>query len=460
MLIPINTDAPLYHFPYGTIALIVINTLCFLLTGCAMDHDRLEPWMLEYGNGLNPLEWLTSMFAHGGFSHLIGNMFFLWGFGLVVEGKLGLRRFVMLYLGIGLLQSACVDLLTLHRTDDYVLKNVLKAESVDQLAADLAADFDLDEEDARQLAPQWIALHKGRCLGASGAIFGLMAIALVWAPKNEMHVVGFLLLRVLSFDVSIMWYSIFYIAMNVLGVVIDKFEMGSAGLHMIGGIIGFAAGVIYLKKDWVDCERWDLFAVLSGKYGRFADENWALGAHAHTDKVYSDIPLPTGADTAADGIAAKARQRKVASANRDGDSPGVVKVSRNLQPIASLIDDGDFIGASEMMYDLRMVDSDSRLDQERLKRFALGLLQADVTDDAEIYLDEYIERFPDDAIWAKIRLAHLLITLRQRPAAAVKLLRTMRGPEMSEQQKNQARKLIATAKKQISQGIQDAEPEW
>ena len=113
-----------------------------------------------------------------------------------------------------------------------------------------------------------------------------------------------------------------------------------------------------------------------------------------------------------------------------------------------------------MMYDLRMVDSDSRLDQERLKRFALGLLQADVTDDAEIYLDEYIERFPDDAIWAKIRLAHLLITLRQRPAAAVKLLRTMRGPEMSEQQKNQARKLIATAKKQISQGIQDAEPEW
>ena len=144
MLIPINTDAPLYHFPYGTIALIVINTLCFLLTGYAIDHDRLEPWMLEYGNGLNPLEWLTSMFAHGGFSHLIGNMFFLWGFGLVVEGKLGLRRFVMLYLGIGLLQSACVDLLTLHRTDDYVLKNVLNAESVDKLAADLAADFDLD----------------------------------------------------------------------------------------------------------------------------------------------------------------------------------------------------------------------------------------------------------------------------------------------------------------------------
>ena len=79
-LIPINTDAPLYHFPYATIGLIVVNTICFVATGCATNERLLEPWLLQYGEGLNPLEWIPAAFAHGGFMHLIGNMFFLWGF--------------------------------------------------------------------------------------------------------------------------------------------------------------------------------------------------------------------------------------------------------------------------------------------------------------------------------------------------------------------------------------------
>ena len=60
MLIPINTDAPLYHFPYATIGLIVANVVCFAATGFAMNDRLLEPWMLEYGNGINPLEWITA----------------------------------------------------------------------------------------------------------------------------------------------------------------------------------------------------------------------------------------------------------------------------------------------------------------------------------------------------------------------------------------------------------------
>ena len=99
-LIPINTDAPLYHFPYATIGLIVVNTICFVATGFALNERLLEPWLLQYGEGLNPLEWIPAAFAHGGFMHLIGNMFFLWGFGLVVEGKLGWRVFLPLYFGM------------------------------------------------------------------------------------------------------------------------------------------------------------------------------------------------------------------------------------------------------------------------------------------------------------------------------------------------------------------------
>ena len=117
-LIPINTDAPLYHFPYATIGLIVINSICFVATGFALNEKLLEPWLLQYGEGLNPLEWIPAAFAHAGLTHLLGDMFFLWGFGLVVERKLGWRRFIPLFLDMTADWVADVDILTVLRTDD------------------------------------------------------------------------------------------------------------------------------------------------------------------------------------------------------------------------------------------------------------------------------------------------------------------------------------------------------
>ncbi len=463
MFVPINTDAPLYHFPWATILLIVVNTACFLLTGCAFDHDRLEPWMLEYGNGVNPVEWISSMFAHAGFMHLIGNMFFLWGFGLVVEGKLGFRRFLMLYLGIGLLQSAHVDLLTLHRTDDYVMKHVLGAKDREELKKQIAGELELTDEEIEdsfmdELATEWISRHKGRCLGASGAIFGIMAVSLVWAPKNDMHVVGTIGFRPVSFEVSILVYAMFYLGLNLLGVLLDKLEMGSAGLHLVGGVIGFGAGVLYLKRGWVDCENWDLFAVLSGKYGRFANENWALGSYAHNSKVYSEIPIPTDTGNSGSGTGSST---KAGSSVRPAESATTGRrVSGKLATINRQIDSGDYFGAADSLIELRLTDSVSKLDEERLKKLAAGLLSEEAIDEGEIFLQEYIDRFPEESGWAKVDMARLLIRVRSRPAAALTLLRTLKASQLNEQQRNQAKKLMALAKKQISEGVEDAAEEW
>ena len=37
--------------------------------------------------------------------------------------------------------------------------------------------------------------------------------------------------------------------------------------HLIGAAIGFVVGTVLLKQRWVDCENWDLFAVINGTYG-------------------------------------------------------------------------------------------------------------------------------------------------------------------------------------------------
>lgn len=450
MLIPINTDAPLYHFPYATIGLIIANVVCFAATGFALNDRLLDPWLLEYGNGINPLEWIPAAFAHGGFGHLIGNMFFLWGFGLVVEGKLGWRRFIPLYLAMAAAWGAGVDLLTVHRTDAYVLKNELEVESIEQLrqqVQDIAPE-EPGVETTEHLADEILSRAKGRCLGASGVIFGLMAISLVWAPKNEMHLVGFLFFRPVSFDVTIMMFSLWYLGLNILELMFDQFSMGSSGLHMVGVAIGFGVGIVYLKKDWVDCEKWDLFSVLSGKYGRFAEKDWGLGTHGRPEKVYGDLPIPEAADDPSDETASRTRTARKA------------KSQKALSQVNQLIDQNDYLTAADELFDLRLQDETICPDIERTRRLAMGLLQAQAFDEAELWLQEFIDRFPEENPLARIRMAQLLLTVRHRPHTALQYLKQLPAETLPEQLRALAKKIAATAKEQIRNGVQDAEPEW
>ncbi len=95
IVIPLNTDAPIYHWPWMALVLIAANVATFFLTGGGRETDG---WLLQFGHSLHPIEWVAYNFLHFGWLHLIGNMGFLWGFGLIVEGKLGWWRFLLLYL--------------------------------------------------------------------------------------------------------------------------------------------------------------------------------------------------------------------------------------------------------------------------------------------------------------------------------------------------------------------------
>ena len=88
--LPYNTDAPIYHFPLVTITMIVINVAAFVLT--VMYPEAAIAYCLDHGNGLHPIQWITSSFMHAGIIHLVGNMLALWTFGLIVEGKIGWWR--------------------------------------------------------------------------------------------------------------------------------------------------------------------------------------------------------------------------------------------------------------------------------------------------------------------------------------------------------------------------------
>ncbi len=102
---PYSTDAPIYYWPIATVCLMLANIGAYIgvVTG---KFSPMENWLLSFGAGLHPQEWLSSIFMHASPMHLVGNLLFLWLFGLIVEGKLGWFKFLACYLAIGMVQRS------------------------------------------------------------------------------------------------------------------------------------------------------------------------------------------------------------------------------------------------------------------------------------------------------------------------------------------------------------------
>jgi membrane associated rhomboid family serine protease len=115
-LIPIRDDNPTRLTPVVTRSLILVNVVLFVYE-LTLGRE-LRAFMFEWGMvplrltdaftaGSEPLTLpaatlFTSTFLHGGWLHLIGNMWYLWIFGDNIEDRLGHARFLLFYVGAGI----------------------------------------------------------------------------------------------------------------------------------------------------------------------------------------------------------------------------------------------------------------------------------------------------------------------------------------------------------------------
>lgn len=100
------------HFPLFTYSFIAINVAVFLFQA-SLPQAQLQAFIYEYGSipvetvrGQYLFTLFTSMFLHGGWMHLIGNMLFLWVFADNIEASVGNIRFLIFYLLGGLVSHA------------------------------------------------------------------------------------------------------------------------------------------------------------------------------------------------------------------------------------------------------------------------------------------------------------------------------------------------------------------
>jgi membrane associated rhomboid family serine protease len=92
------------YIPWATLFIIVISTLCFLFSFSNLDNIIEEFGFVpqKFFKTKNFLPIFTSMFLHGSFFHLLGNMWFLWIFGNNLERKLKRWKFIIFYFICGI----------------------------------------------------------------------------------------------------------------------------------------------------------------------------------------------------------------------------------------------------------------------------------------------------------------------------------------------------------------------
>ncbi|MBT0956092.1 rhomboid family intramembrane serine protease [Alphaproteobacteria bacterium KMM 3653] len=207
-MFPLRDHNPSRRTPYVTYAILALNVLVFLVMlparGSPADIGAIY---VTYGlvpAATEPMDFITSLFMHGGWMHLIGNMLFLWIFGDNMEDELGHFGFIAFYLAAGVLASLA------------------------HVAIEPTSRVPL--------------------VGASGAIAGLMGGYLLLFPKAKVDVIF----------IFVVFFKIWPIpAWIVLGVwfglqLLNGASNGvGAGVAYWAHVGGFVAGILMILPVWL-----------------------------------------------------------------------------------------------------------------------------------------------------------------------------------------------------------------
>ena len=232
-MFPIRDDNPQILTPYATYVIIGLNAVVWVfiqglgatqpLAGSICSFGLMPAQVLqslptgavvplggglvcELGTGLDWYTAVTSMFMHGGWLHIIGNMWFLWIFGNNVEDAMGTRRFVVFYLLCGLAAAA----LQIGANPDSTVPMV----------------------------------------GASGAIGGVMGAYIVLYPRVHVHMLVPLGFFITTFAVPAVFMLAYWLLIQLVSGVLSSGAQGG-GVAFWAHVGGFVAGMglIFLFRD-------------------------------------------------------------------------------------------------------------------------------------------------------------------------------------------------------------------
>lgn len=230
--------------PPVTKNLIIINILFFLATyvfsgrGLDLNYDLGLHFILSPDFRL--YQPITYMFLHGGFTHILFNMFALWMFGRIVEYEWGAKRFLIFYMVCGIGAGLTQELVTgIH----YLIQtNGLPTEVVERVIHDGAAVLKQNMNYSDAVLGTLNETINGTTVGASGAVFGILLAFGMMHPNDPLFIFP------LPMPIKAKWLVIGYAAIELFLGVSSPASTVAHFAHLGGMLFGLILILMWRKQ--------------------------------------------------------------------------------------------------------------------------------------------------------------------------------------------------------------------
>ena len=242
-------------------SLLIINILFFFGTQFIGDfaYKYFALWFPEHPN-FEYWQIVTHMFMHGGFSHILFNMFALFIFGSVLEQYLGQNRFIFLYLTAGLGAAGLQILFSYLNYNEAVNTYIEAGYSLSEIREIIAYTEDvgnkirISSDIPRSVTEQLVSSYITPMVGASGAIFGVLAAFAVVYPNMPLFIIF------IPIPIKAKYLIGGYFLLNVYSAISGNTIFGPSNTaywaHIGGAVIGFIT-MWYWKKNEMNNNRWN-----------------------------------------------------------------------------------------------------------------------------------------------------------------------------------------------------------
>jgi len=272
------SPGPFAGLPVVTKNIIIINVIMYLATLAfeTVNIDLVKLFGLHYylADDFKPHQFITYIFMHGGFSHILFNMLGVYIFGQVLEQVWGPKRYLIFYILTGLGAALAQYIVIYFTTGPFVdaielVQNNLTKDSIKNLLNTpefqhhVSFDFINNYDDfvqqynnashensprALSLASQFLLDFKNQYLnsqvvvGASGSLFGLLGGFGMLFPNRELYLYFFI-------PIKAKWLVILYGGFEIFSGLQNNPTDNVAHFAHIGGLLVGIALVLFWRKD-------------------------------------------------------------------------------------------------------------------------------------------------------------------------------------------------------------------
>ena len=230
------SPGPFAGLPVVTKNIIIINVIMYLATLAfeTVNIDLVKLFGLHYylADDFKPHQFITYIFMHGGFSHILFNMLGVYIFGQVLEQVWGPKRYLIFYILTGL-GAALAQYIIMH----FEISDVLDIVNQD------INSRNLDTSQRTELINQkYEYLNKHVIIGASGSLFGLLGGFGMLFPNSELYLYFFI-------PIKAKWLVILYGGFEIFSGLQNNPTDNVAHFAHIGGLLVGIALVLFWRKD-------------------------------------------------------------------------------------------------------------------------------------------------------------------------------------------------------------------